>query len=78
MKTAISIEDRLFATADKLAARLGISRSELYATAVAEFVAKHNNAAITKRLNAVYEAQPSELDPVYRQAQQRAIRGEEW
>lgn len=78
MKTAISIQDELFAAADKLAARLGMSRSELYARAVAEFVAKHQSAAITKRLNAVYEAQPSELDPIYRQAQKRAIRGGEW
>jgi len=34
MKTAISIPDDLFATAEQLAARFGVSRSELYVTAL--------------------------------------------
>lgn len=77
MKTAISIPDELFAAADKIAAQMGISRSELYATAVAEFVAKHNGAAVTKHLNAVYEVQPAEIEAVYPRAQKRAMT-EEW
>ena len=36
MKTAISLPDELFAAAEKLAERLGVSRSQLYATALAE------------------------------------------
>ena len=41
MKTAISIPDPVFEAADQLAARIGMSRSELYATAVAEFMDRH-------------------------------------
>ena len=34
MKTAISIPDEVFRSAERLAQRLGVSRSELYAKAV--------------------------------------------
>ena len=78
MKTAISIPDDLFASADKLADVLDLSRSQLYATAIAEFVAKHRTADITARINAVYEKQPSALDPRVRRAQARTVRGSEW
>src|ERR1041384_6218880 len=49
MKTAISIPDSIFHDADALAKRLGISRSELYARAVADLVARHNGALVTAR-----------------------------
>lgn len=77
MKTAISISDELFASADVLAKRLKVSRSELYATAVAEYVAKHRDEDVTARLNAVYADLPSGVDPALRRAQARSI-AEEW
>ncbi len=73
MKTAISLPDALFASADALAERLGVSRSELYATAVAEFLAKHQGRKITERLNAVYAAESGKLDPALRRAQARSL-----
>ena len=78
MKTAISLPDELFAAADVLADRLGVSRSELYATAVAEFLAKHTASEITERLNRIYATEDSALDPAFRRAQARAIGPEEW
>jgi metal-responsive CopG/Arc/MetJ family transcriptional regulator len=78
MKTAISLPDDIFTSADRLARRLGVSRSQLYATAVAEFVAKHHGGDITARLDAVYGTQPSRLDPATRRAQARAVRTAEW
>lgn len=78
MKTAISIPDDLFASADELAEALSISRSQLYATAVAEFVAKHRTGDMTARINAVYEKQPSAIDKRVRRAQARSVRGSEW
>ena len=77
MKTAISLPDELFASADSLAERLRVSRSELYATAVAEYVAKHRDAEVTARLNEVYSDVPSGIDPCLRRAQARSM-GEEW
>ena len=47
MKTAISLPDDLFASAEALAERMGISRSHLVATALAEFVAKHQSRKVT-------------------------------
>ena len=54
MKTAISIRDDIFEAAERAAKALGISRSELYARAVAEFVVQRYAERVTERLNAVY------------------------
>lgn len=78
MKTAISLPDELFSAADVLADRLGVSRSELYATAVAEFLAKHTPSEITARLDQVYATEESALDPAFRRAQQRSLAQEAW
>lgn len=74
MKTAISLPDHVFDAADRLAERMGVTRSHLYATALAEFLARHSEADITARLNAVYGSEDSALDPGLRRAQARALR----
>jgi len=78
MKTAISLPDQLFQSADALAKRLGVSRSELYATAVAEFLAKHQDAKVTERLDQVYAEQVSRIERPLRRAQGRSLRASEW
>ncbi|MGH9888234.1 MAG: ribbon-helix-helix protein, CopG family [bacterium] len=79
MKTAISLPDELFASADALARRLGMSRSGLIAAALAEFVAKHRGAKVSDRLNALYTAEDSRVDESTRAAQRRAVtRPSEW
>jgi hypothetical protein len=81
MKTAISIPDPLFASAESLADRLGISRSALYARALEEFLANQRAGAITRRLNAVYDRDPraGTLDPGVRARQAAALsRADEW
>ena len=64
MKTAISIRDEIFEAAERTARALGMSRSELYATAVKEFVARHVGDGVTEALNDVYGDDPetSKLD----------------
>jgi len=54
MKTAISIPDRVFRSAEQLASRLGVSRSQLYSKALAALVDKHRDDLITSRLNEIY------------------------
>ena len=78
MKTAISLPDDLFRSGDVLAKRLGVSRSELYARALAELVAKHKASHLTQRLNAVYADEASRLDPAVVTAQTRALPRESW
>jgi metal-responsive CopG/Arc/MetJ family transcriptional regulator len=78
MKTAISLPDDLFASAEALAERLGVSRSHLVATALAEFVAKHQSRKVTARLDALYATEPSTLEPDLRRAQTRAVSTDAW
>jgi metal-responsive CopG/Arc/MetJ family transcriptional regulator len=78
MKAALSIPDRLFSAADALARKLRLSRSRLYATALAEYLAKHQGARVTERLDAVYHAEAPKLDAELRRAQQRVLRRVEW
>ncbi len=78
MKTAVSLPDDLFESADALAERLGMSRSQLYARAVEEYLAKHRTQDVTARLNDVFGDEPSGLDPALRRAQARSVRSAEW
>ena len=78
MKTAISLPDKLFVSADALAKRLGVSRSHLVATALAEYVAKHRGGDVTRRLDAVYGREASALDPGTRRIQARSLGPEPW
>lgn len=78
MKVALSIPDDVFESAESLGKRLGVSRSRLYATALAEFVAKHRGRKITERLNAVYSSGESGIDPATRRMQRRTIGPEPW
>ena len=78
MKVALSIPDELFESAEKLGKRLGVSRSRLYATALADFLAKHRGRKVTDRLNAVYASEESRLTPHVRRLQQRSLGREGW
>jgi antitoxin MazE6 len=78
MKTAISIPDKTFRDAEETAARLGISRSELYARAVRAYVDAENDEHVTEALDAVYADEPSELDPALAAAQSAALRRDDW
>ena len=78
MRTTISLPDPLFEAADELARRLGISRSELYATAIAEYLRAHQREAVTEALNRIYEQEPSSLDPVVAAVQATSLGEDDW
>jgi metal-responsive CopG/Arc/MetJ family transcriptional regulator len=80
MKTAVSIPDRVFQSAEKLAARLGVSRSELYAKALATLVEKHREDLITAKLNELYrsEGEDSSLDHGSVLLQSHSLPREKW
>jgi len=78
MKVALSIPDDVFESAETLGKRLGVSRSRLYATALAEFVAKHRGRKVTDQLNAVYGTEESRLDSRVRRVQRRSLDRETW
>jgi metal-responsive CopG/Arc/MetJ family transcriptional regulator len=78
MKLALSIPDELFDAAETLSKRLGVSRSRLYATALEDFVAKHQARKITERLNAVYAQEDSRVDRPTRRLQARSVSKTAW
>ncbi|HEX9940199.1 MAG TPA: hypothetical protein VGB15_23900 [Longimicrobium sp.] len=78
MRTVVSVPDALFAAADALAARLGVTRSDLNAAALAELIAKHDRDHLTARLDRIHATEDGSLDPALRKAQARAIGPEEW
>ena len=80
MKTAVSIPDRVFQSAENLAARLGVSRSELYAKALASLVEKHREDLITTQLNQVYGPgrEEASLEREVVSLQSRSLLREKW
>ena len=77
VKTAVSIPDPIFEAADRLARRRRISRSELYAEALAKLLDSDESTEITARLDDVYGMQPSGLDAGLAAIQAIAI-DEDW
>ena len=78
MKTAISIPDDVFQSAERFAKKLKMSRSTLYTKAIAEYVQKHRQHGITEALNEVYDKAPSGMDPLLAKLQQISIFKEDW
>lgn len=80
MKSAISIPDALFKAADRVAKRLGVSRSELYRRALRAFLGDHREDGVTEALNEVYpaEGEAARLDPVLERLQAASLPREEW
>ena len=78
MKVAISLPDPVFSAAEKLAHRLRVSRSQLYAQAIEEYLGKRQDSLITERLNALYAADQEPVDPAMTAAQLGAIGHEAW
>lgn len=78
MKTAISIPDPLFQAAELLAKEQGISRSELYSTAIRDYVSQHKNHKITEALNAIYSVESNSLDSNLETLQTQSTSKEEW
>jgi antitoxin MazE6 len=78
MKTAISIPDDVYSSADRLARKLRKSRSQLYAEAVAEYVARHDPEAVTEAMDRVCEQIGPQGDPAVSAAARRILERTEW
>ena len=78
MKTAISLPDSLFEKAERLAANLGLNRSQLFARALEAFIERHDNEAVTDRLNQVYAVEQASVDEVIMEMQTQTLGDEGW
>ncbi len=70
--------DELFRRAEAAARRLRVSRSELYAGAINEFLKIQQESVITERLNEVYSRNPAKLGPGLHRAQLKVLNKDAW
>jgi metal-responsive CopG/Arc/MetJ family transcriptional regulator len=78
VKVTVSIPDAVFQAAERLAKRMGLPRSRLYAIAVKTCLASQSDTAITKKLNRVYAKASSSLEPAMEAANLELLRRERW
>lgn len=78
MKTAISLPDPLFETAERLAKRMKMSRSALFARAMEEFVNRNDPDDLTAEINLVLADEPQERDAFVDAAAAAMLRRSEW
>lgn len=78
MKTAISVPDDVFERTMRLAQQTGRSRSELFSTAMAEYLASHDPAAGTEAIDRVVAALHQTDDDFSTEAARRTLGDVEW
>ena len=78
MKTAVSIPDRVFQQAERLARRTGKSRSHLFSSALREYVARHSPDEVTEAMDRVCEQLGERHDLFVARAAQRTLEQSEW
>ncbi len=78
MKTAVSVPDEVFESAERLAHRERRSRSDVYSAALREYVARHAPDEVTDALDRVLEAVGSSIDPFVTEAGTRILDSTEW
>ena len=78
MKTAVSVPNEVFERAERLARRLGVSRSELYSRALREYLGRHSPDEVTEALDAVCEELGTGADEFVREAGGRVLQATDW
>jgi len=78
MKTAISLPDDVFRAAERQARRVKKSRSQLYAEALSEYLARHAPDEVTAAMNRVVEKLREPIDPFVSAATRRVLEHSEW
>lgn len=78
MKTAVSIPDDVFEKAERLARRSRRSRSEVYAAALREYIARHAPEEITDAINRTVDEIGRERDDFVAGASRRILEKTEW
>ena len=78
MKTAISLPDAVFREAEHFARRKGKSRSQVYAEAIAEYLARHAPDSVTDTLNKVWTDLGNRDQSFSDRAARKLLRQESW
>jgi metal-responsive CopG/Arc/MetJ family transcriptional regulator len=78
MKTAVSVPDDVFRSAERLARRERRSRSEVYSTALREYVARHSPDEITDAIDQVVADVGGTIDPFVATAGRQILERTTW
>ena len=78
MKVAVSVPDRIFEAAERLAKQRRVPRSQIFAEALSAYVESRSAEAITAKLNDVYGKEASAVDAGLAQAQLESLNHEAW
>ena len=78
MDLTISLPEHVSEEAQKIADEMEISLNELLALALRRYLGRYRGELITEALNAVYELEPSALDPTILRLQSASIGSDEW
>jgi metal-responsive CopG/Arc/MetJ family transcriptional regulator len=78
MKTAVSIPEQVFRAAERHAKRARKSRSQLYAEALSEYLARHSPDEVTEAMNRVMEQVVERTDPFVARASRRILERTQW
>lgn len=78
MKTAVSVPDDVFRSAERLAKRLKKSRSQLYSEALAEYVARRAPAEVTEAYDRLAEGIDTRVEPQLAASARRVLQRSEW
>jgi len=78
MKTAISVPNEIFDLSERLANKLQISRSAVFAMGVQKLGEEIDDQEITRKLNEYYGQTRAELDPVIVKMAALSLPKEEW
>ncbi|HEX5147537.1 MAG TPA: hypothetical protein VFW02_00560 [Candidatus Limnocylindrales bacterium] len=78
MKTAVSVPDDVFESAERLAHRERRSRSDVYTAALRDYVARHSPDEVTETLDRVVADVGGSIDPFVAGAAARIIENSAW
>lgn len=80
VKTAISIQKSLFEQAERVARKMKISRSRLFALALEDYLGREQNRELLTKINAAYADEPDSTEQTLRRkargTHRRIVRGE--
>ncbi len=78
MKTAISVPDEIFELSEKIAKRLKVSRSAVFALGVEKLSKDLDRNARIARINKVCDEMDTSIDPLFNAYTLRKLRDSEW
>ncbi len=78
MKTAISVSDDVFQLSERLAKKLKVSRSKIFAMGVKKLGEEYEDDDITAKLDEFYKKERAEIDPVIMKMAALSLPKDEW